>query len=237
MALSDVKAMVFDVFGTVVDWRTSVAAEVAAAARAVGVATDGFALADAWRGAYAPSMDRVRRGAMAWANIDALHRASLDALLPAHGLAALEEGARADLTLAWHRLHPWPDSVAGLARLKRRLVIGTLSNGNVALLVNMAKFAALPWDVVLSAELFRHYKPDPETYDGAAALLGLAPGQVMLVAAHNADLQAARARGLATGFVPRPTEYGLAQSKDLRAEEAWDVVAPDFCALAERMGA
>lgn len=237
MALSDVKAMVFDVFGTVVDWRTSVAAEVAAAARAVGVATDGFALADAWRGAYAPSMDRVRRGAMAWANIDALHRASLDALLPAHGLAALEEGARADLTLAWHRLHPWPDSVAGLARLKRRLVIGTLSNGNVALLVNMAKFAALPWDVVLSAELFRHYKPDPETYDGAAALLGLAPGQVMLVAAHNADLQAARARGLATGFVPRPTEYGPAQSKDLRAEEAWDVVAPDFCALAERMGA
>lgn len=237
MALSDVKAMVFDVFGTVVDWRTSVAAEVAAAARAVGVATDGFALADAWRGAYAPSMDRVRRGAMAWANIDALHRASLDALLPAHGLAALEEGARADLTLAWHRLHPWPDSVAGLARLKRRLVIGTLSNGNVALLVNMAKFAALPWDVVLSAELFRHYKPDPETYDGAAALLGLAPGQVMLVAAHNADLRAARARGLATGFVPRPTEYGPAQSKDLRAEEAWDVVAPDFCALAERMGA
>lgn len=237
MALSDVKAMVFDVFGTVVDWRTSVAAEVAAAARAVGVATDGFALADAWRGAYAPSMDRVRRGAMAWANIDALHRASLDALLPAHGLAALEEGARADLTLAWHRLHPWPDSVAGLARLKRRVVIGTLSNGNVALLVNMAKFAALPWDVVLSAELFRHYKPDPETYDGAAALLGLAPGQVMLVAAHNADLQAARARGLATGFVPRPTEYGPAQSKDLRAEEAWDVVAPDFCALAERMGA
>jgi 2-haloacid dehalogenase len=237
MALSDVKAMVFDVFGTVVDWRTSVAAEVAAAARAVGVATDGFALADAWRGAYAPSMDRVRRGAMAWANIDALHRASLDALLPAHGLAALEEGARADLTLAWHRLHPWPDSVAGLARLKRRLVIGTLSNGNVALLVNMAKFAGLPWDVVLSAELFRHYKPDPETYDGAAALLGLAPGQVMLVAAHNADLQAARARGLATGFVPRPTEYGPAQSKDLRAEEAWDVVAPDFCALAERMGA
>lgn len=237
MALSDVKAMVFDVFGTVVDWRTSVAAEVAAAARAVGVATDGFALADAWRGAYAPSMDRVRRGAMAWANIDALHRASLDALLPAHGLAALEEGARADLTLAWHRLHPWPDSVAGLARLKRRLVIGTLSNGNVALLVNMAKFAGLPWDVVLSAELFRHYKPDPETYDGAAALLGLAPGQVMLVAAHNADLRAARARGLATGFVPRPTEYGPAQSKDLRAEEAWDVVAPDFCALAERMGA
>jgi 2-haloacid dehalogenase len=131
----------------------------------------------------------------------------------------------------------WPDSVAGLARLKQHFVIGTLSNGNVALLVNMAKFAGLPWDVILSAELFRHYKPDPEAYDGACALLGLVPAQVMLVAAHNADLRAARARGMATGFVARPAEYGPAQSKDLRAEADWDVVADSFLALADRLGA
>lgn len=232
-----VQALLFDVFGTVVDWRGSVAAEVAAAARGIGVASDGLALADAWRAAYAPSMDRVRRGEIPWASIDTLHRAVLDALLPAHGLGGLDEAARAQLNRAWHRLAPWPDSVAGLARLKQRFVIGTLSNGNVALLVNMAKSAGLPWDVILSAELFRHYKPDPETYDGACALLGLPPGQVMLVAAHNGDLRAARARGMATGFVARPTEYGPAQAKDLAAEEAWDVVAADFLDLARRLGA
>jgi 2-haloacid dehalogenase len=232
-----VKALLFDVFGTVVDWRSSVAAEVAQAARTVGVATDGFALADAWRGAYAPSMDRVRKGEIAWANIDTLHRAALDALLPAHGLAALDEPSRDALNRAWHRLHPWPDSVAGLARLKRHFIIGTLSNGNVGLLVNMAKFAGLPWDVVISGELFRHYKPDAETYDGACSLLGLAPSQVMLVAAHNGDLAAARARGMRTGFVLRATEYGPAQARDLRAEAAWDIVAGDFNALADQLGA
>ena len=232
-----VQALLFDVFGTVVDWRRSVAAEVAAAARGIGVVTDGYALADAWRGAYAPSMDRVRKREIPWANIDALHRAALDALLPAHGLAALDEPSRDALNRAWHRLHPWPDSVAGLSRLKQRFIIGTLSNGNVGLLVNMAKFAALPWDVIVSAELFRHYKPDAEAYDGACALLGLAPAQVMLVAAHNGDLRAARARGMASGFVARPTEYGPAQTKDLRAEENWDVVARDFVDLAARLGA
>jgi len=232
-----VKALLFDVFGTVVDWRRSVAAEVATAARGIGVVTDGYALADAWRGAYAPSMDRVRMREIPWANIDALHRAALDTLLPAHGLAALDEAARAALNRAWHRLHPWPDSVAGLGRLKQRFIIGTLSNGNVALLVNMAKFAALPWDVVVSAELFRHYKPDAEAYDGACALLGLQPAEVMLVAAHNGDLRAARARGMASGFVARPTEYGPAQTKDLCAAENWDVVAADFVDLAVRLGA
>ncbi len=237
MVHGEVKALLFDVFGTVVDWRSAVAAEVAAAARALGVTCDGYALADAWRGAYAPAMARVREGLIPWANIDALHRAALDRLLPEHGLAGLDEAGRLHLNRAWHRLPPWPDARDGLLRLKRRFIIGTLSNGNIALLVNMAKFAALPWDVVLSSELFRHYKPDPETYDGACALLGLAPREVMLVAAHNADLSAARGRGLATAFVPRRAEYGVGQTRDLVPEDAWDVIATDFADLAGRLGA
>lgn len=235
--IAPVKALVFDVFGTVVDWRGSVAREVSAAARRLGVETDGFALADAWRGEYAPSMQRVARGELPWTVIDDLHRAALDRLLPRFGLGAMDEAARAHLTLAWHRLDPWPDSVAGLARLKRRFVIGTLSNGNVALLVNMARHAGLPWDVIFSAETFRAYKPDPRTYDGAAAMLRLEPGEVMLVAAHNNDLAAAQARGLATGFVARQTEYGPGQQRDLHAEGDWDVVAADFLELADRLGA
>jgi 2-haloacid dehalogenase len=237
MSIPAVKALVFDVFGTVVDWRTSVAREAAAAARRVGVETDGFALADAWRGEYQPAMRRVARGELPWTVIDDLHRAALDELLPRFGLGGLDEAARDHLNRAWHRLDPWPDSVAGLTRLKRRFVIGTLSNGNVALLVNMAKHAGLPWDVIFSAESFRAYKPDPRTYDGAAAMLRLAPAEVMLVAAHNNDLAAAQARGLATGFVARPTEYGPAQAADLRPEGDWDVVAEDFLDLADKLGA
>jgi 2-haloacid dehalogenase len=236
MTLPAVRALVFDVFGTVVDWRTSVAREVAEAARRIGVETDGFALADAWRGEYTPAMQRVAAGELPWTVIDDLHRAALDALLPRFGLGALDEAGREHLNRAWHRLSPWPDSVAGLSRLKHRFVIGTLSNGNVALLVAMAKHAALAWDVTFSAETFRAYKPDPRTYDGAAAMLRLAPEQVMLVAAHNNDLAAAKARGLATGFVRRATEYGPAQTKDLRAEGAWDVVAEDFLDLADQLG-
>lgn len=232
-----VKALLFDVFGTVVDWRTSVAREVSAAATAIGVETDGVALADAWRGDYAPSMQRVARGETPWAVIDDLHRAALDALLPRFGLDGLDEAARGHLNTAWHRLDPWPDSAAGLARLKRRFVIGTLSNGNVALLVNMARHAALPWDVIFSAETFRAYKPDPRTYDGAVAMLRLEPAEVMLVAAHNNDLAAAQARGLSTAFVVRPSEYGPAQERDLAPEGDWDVVAPDFEALAGTLGA
>jgi 2-haloacid dehalogenase len=231
-----VQALVFDVFGTVVDWRSSVARAVAAAARRIGVATDGTALADAWRAEYAPAMDRVRRGELPWTTIDVLHRAALDALLARFGLAALDEAARADLNRAWHRLDPWPDSVAGLRRLRHRFTLATLSNGNVALLAGMARHARLPWDVILSAELFGHYKPDPEVYDGACRLLDLKPAQVMMVAAHNGDLRAAAARGLRTAFVARPTEYGPAQSRDLAADGPWDVVCASFTELAAALG-
>jgi 2-haloacid dehalogenase len=199
----DVRALVFDVFGTVVDWRGGVARDV----RKLVPEVDAEAFADAWRGRYAPSMNRVRRGERAWANLDTLHRESLDALLDEAGQDP-PEATRAELVLAWHRLDPWPDAVDGLTRLRERHVLATLSNGNVALLVDMAKRAGLPWDTVLSAELFGHYKPDAEVYDGAVRLLGLAPEQVLMVAAHVDDLAAARERGLRTAYVHRPHELG-----------------------------
>ena len=217
-----VKALVFDVFGTVVDWRGSLVRELTAWGEQHGIAADWTGLVDEWRGAYAPSMNRVRRGELPWTNLDALHRASLDELAPRFGLEGLDGPARDWMVRGWHRLHPWPDSVAGLARLKRHFIISPLSNGNVALLTNMAKAAGLPWDLVLCAETFHHYKPDPETYLGAAALLGLAPHEVMMCAAHNADLAAAQALGLATAFIARPTEYGRHQSRDFGPEGAWD---------------
>jgi len=199
----DVRALVFDVFGTVVDWRGGVAREV----RRLLPGVDAEAFADAWRERYAPSMDRVRRGERAWANLDTLHREALDALL-AERAQDPDEATRAELVLAWHRLDPWPDAVSGLTRLRERFVLATASNGNVALLVDMAKRAGLPWDAVLSAELFGHYKPDDEVYDGVARLLGLAPERVMMVAAHVDDLAAARERGLRTAYVHRPREFG-----------------------------
>ena len=197
------RALVFDVFGTVVDWHGGVVREVRRLLP--GVDAEGFA--DAWRWRYEPSMERVRRGERAWANLDTLHRESLDVLLDEFGQDP-DEATRAELVLAWHRLDPWPDSVAGLTELRERFVVASLSNGNVSLLVDMAKRAGLPWDAVLSAELFGHYKPDDEVYDGAARLLGLAPEQVLMVAAHVDDLAAARQRGLRTAYVYRPHEAG-----------------------------
>jgi 2-haloacid dehalogenase len=227
------KAILFDVFGSVVDWRGSLIADLTAWGAERGVHADWVGLADAWRGAYAPSMDRVRRGELPWTNLDALQRQSLAGLGPAYGLPSdLPEADRIHILQAWRRLKPWPDAVPGLTRLKTRHIIAPLSNGNVALLVNMAKFADLPWDAVFATELFRHYKPDPETYLGAAALLGLAPGDVMMAAAHNYDLHAARALGLQTAFFPRPTEYGPHQKQDFAAESDWDVVAEDIEELA-----
>jgi 2-haloacid dehalogenase len=162
---------------------------------------------------------------------------SLDALLDEFGVKDVSEAERDHLNRAWHRLNPWPDSVEGLTRMKRRYVIGTLSNGNIALLTNMAKHAGLPWDCILSAENFRHYKPDPEAYLGTADTLGLKPHEVMLCAAHNSDLAAAKKQGLRTGFVARPSEYGPNQTRDLKAEQDWDAVGTDFVDLAKKLGA
>lgn len=230
------RALLFDVFGTVVDWRGSIIRELQRRGQSKGLRADWSAFADAWRRGYHPAMQRVRSGDLAWQSIDALHRMILDGLLRDFGLR-LSEGEKRDLNNAWHRLRPWPDSVKGLTRLKRRFVIGTLSNGNVALLVDMAKNAGLPWDCVLSADLFHHFKPDPEVYLGAAALLGLAPRDVMLVAAHKADLAAARTCGLRTAFVRRPLEHGPQSTPDLADDRRCTLNASDFLDLARQLGA
>ena len=231
------KAVLFDTFGTVVDWRGSLIDAFAAWGPTRGIEADWPRLVDAWRAAYAPSMQQVRRGALPWTNLDALQRRSIERLVAEHGIPGLTAADLDHMTRAWHRLRPWPDSVPGLTRLRRRCIVAPLSNGNVALLVDMAKSAGLPWDAVFGTELFRHYKPDPETYLGACALLGLAPGEVMMAAAHNSDLAAARALGLQTGFFPRPAEHGPGQTTDLAAEQDWDVVATDIEDLATRLGA
>jgi 2-haloacid dehalogenase len=200
-----VRALVFDVFGTVVDWRSGVAREVH---RLLGGQVDPLGFADDWRARYGPSMDRVRTGALPWTPLDVLHRASLDELLAERGLAGVDEPTRAELVLAWHRLDPWPDVLPGLTRLHRDHVLAPLSNGNIALMVGLARRSGLPWDAVLGAEVVRHYKPDPEVYDSAASLLGLPPEKVCMVAAHTEDLASARARGLRTAYVHRPDEFG-----------------------------
>lgn len=235
-SVPDVAALVFDVFGTVVDWRSSIIRDLEAFGRERGLKADWTALTDAWRAGYQPSMDRVRKGELAWTVIDDLHRETLERLLPEFGITGLSEADKDHLNRAWHRLDPWPDSIAGLTRLKRLYIIGTLSNGNVALLLNMAKYAGLPWDMIFSAELARHYKPAPETYRSVPALLRVEPSEVMLVAAHNNDLVAAAREGLRTAFVARPREYGPHQSHDFRAEHDFDVVARNFVHLAELMG-
>jgi 2-haloacid dehalogenase len=230
-----IRALLFDVFGTVVDWRSSIIREGRALGRGKKIAVDWDAFADAWRAGYQPAMARVRSGALPWMNIDQLHRMILDELLQRFGIEGLTEEEIDHLNRAWHRLDPWPDARRGLALLKRRHVIATLSNGNVALLVNMAKHARLPWDAVLSAELFHHYKPDPEAYLGAAAMLGFEPSEVMLVAAHKNDLRAAQACGLATAFVRRPREKGPKAKVDVTPEADFDFNAKDFVDLARRM--
>ena len=234
--LRAVKALVFDVFGTVVDWRTSVAGEIEALARRKKVAVDGAAFADAWRAGYAPSMNRVRTGQLPWTPLDGLHRMTLDALLPKFGLTGLSEQEIADLNRAWHRLQPWPDSVPGLTALKKQRIIAPLSNGNIALMTDMAKHAGLPWDCILGAELVRHYKPDREVYQSAADFLMLKPSEVMMVAAHLGDLKAAKSVGLHTAFVSRPLELGPKGKPDLQPDASVDITAKDFVELARVLG-
>ena len=231
--LETVEALTFDVFGTVVDWRSSIIEEGRQLTSRTGIAVDWPRFADEWRAGYGPAMRRVRSGELPWTRIDDLHRMILDGLIPEFGLTALDESERDDLNRVWHRLQPWPDSVSGLTRLRSRYILASLSNGNVALLVNMAKHGGLPWDAVLSAELARHYKPDPEAYLTAADLLGLKPEQVMMVAAHKGDLRAAGALGFRTAFVPRPGEYGPDREVDMTPDPSFDIVATDFNDLAD----
>jgi 2-haloacid dehalogenase len=228
-----VKALVFDVFGTVVDWRGSIIREGQLLGAKLNLERDWPTFADAWRAGYVPAMDKVRKAVLPWMNLDALHRLILNDLLEQFDLSFLPEIEKDNLNRAWHRLMPWPDSVGGLYRLKATRPIATLSNGNVALLVNMARNAGLPWDTVFSAEIFGHYKPDVQVYQGAAKLLGLAPSEVMLVAAHPDDLEAAKHAGLRTAFVSRPMEYGsLAKAESANAHD-FDFKVSSFYELAE----
>jgi 2-haloacid dehalogenase len=234
--LSQVKALTFDVFGTVVDWRGSIIRDCTKFGAERGINVDWGTFADTWRGAYRPSMDRVRRGELPWTNLDTLHRMVLNELLVKFGISGLTEADIDHLNRVWHRLDPWPDSVEGLTRLRKRFILATLSNGNVALLTNMAKYGGLPWDCILSAELPKHYKPDPETYLSAADLLGLQPEQVMMVAAHKDDLRAAQRSGLKAAFVTRPYERGPDHTPDLTPDPEFDVNASDFNDLAGKLG-
>jgi 2-haloacid dehalogenase len=232
MSIDGVRALTFDVFGTVVDWRSGIAREAQALLAPKGFERDWAGFALRWRARYQPAMEQVRSGRRAWTILDHLHRENLVAVLDEFGIEGLSDQEIDHLNRAWHRLDPWPDVVEGLGRLKRRYILATLSNGNVALMVNLAKRAGLPWDVILGAEVARAYKPRPEAYLRTAELLGLVPSACMMVAAHNDDLVAARAVGFRTAFVARPREYGPDQSRDLRAEGGYDVVADSLTQLA-----
>ena len=239
MALNGVRALLFDVFGTVVDWRSGVAREAAPFLRRRGAeSVDPLAFAEAWRGGYQPAMEQVRSGRRPFTRLDVLHRENLETILPEFGIEPTTVPASElnELNLAWHRLDPWPDVVAGLTRLKTSFIIAPLSNGNIALMLDMAKRAGLPWDAILGAEVVQAYKPMPEAYLRTADILAMRPEQICLVAAHNGDLAAARKCGLRTAFIPRPAEHGPNQTTDLRPDQEWDVVAADFGALAEKLG-
>lgn len=232
-----VRVLTFDVFGTTVDWRTGVADQVAEVATSHGVDLDAAAFADAWRDRYAPSTRRVNSGERDWAYLDTLHRESLDALLVEFGVGGkFDERARRRLVRAWHRLPAWPDSVEGLARLRRRYVLATLSNGGVALLTNLVKAAGLPFDCILSAELARAYKPARESYLTAARLLDVEPDRILMVAAHTPDLVGAAAAGLRTAFVERPAERGPHRTADRVADATADIVVTGFHELADALG-
>ena len=226
------KILAFDVFGTVVDWHGSIVAEV----KKLGLPVDPNEFATAWRNGYKPAMARVRSGSLPWMKIDDLHRMILDELMLTFNINSLNNSQTDELNLIWHRLNPWSDTLEGLTRLKSKFTIVTLSNGNLGLLANMAKNAGLPWDLILSAEVFRHYKPDPETYLGVADIFNVSPEQVMLVAAHKDDLQSAKSYGLQTAFIERPLEFGPNLIRqDLHPEEFTDYYAKDLNDLATQL--
>lgn len=229
---TNIKILAFDVFGTVVDWHGSIATEV----KKLNLPVDPNTFATAWRNGYKPAMAKVRSGILPWTKIDDLHRMILDEILQSFNINSLSEVQLQELNRVWHRLNPWPDTVEGLNRLKRQFTIVTLSNGNLSLLADMAKNAGLPWDLILSAEVFQHYKPDPETYLGVAKIFELAPEQVMLVAAHKDDLLAAKVCGLQTAFIERPLEFGPHFLRnDLHREEFTNYHAKDLIDLARQL--
>ena len=228
---SPIKVIAFDVFGTTVDWHGSIMQEI----QQMGLNIDADQFANAWRSGYEPAMAEVRKGAKTWTKIDVLHRMILDKILGDFKITHLSEEQKVHLNLIWHRLHPWADTVEGLLLLKRRFKIVTLSNGNLGLLANMAKFAGLPWDLILSAEVFRHYKPDPETYLGVADIFDVQPHEVMLVATHTNDLKAAKSYGLKTAYVHRALEFGANQIKPIPDVSDFDLSASDFIDLAKKL--
>lgn len=232
-----VQMLVFDTFGTVVDWRASVIAEVEKLAREKGWKLDAVAFAEAWRANYGPSRNRVRTGELPWTKLDGLHRMTLDGLLVRFKVEGLSEEEKVHLNKVWHRLHPWPDAPGGLTRLKKRYVLSPLSNGNVALLTNMAKFGGLPWDCVLGSDIARHYKPDKEMYLMPGEFFDIPPSAVMMVAAHPGDLDSAKSYGLRTAYVHRPLENGPTRPHaPAPAAGRFDFLATDFNDLATQLG-
>lgn len=237
MDTTDVKAFIFDVFGTVVDWRGSIIRQCEDFGRVKGVEADWPAFADAWRGRYRPYMNKVRTGELPWTNLDALHRMGLEDVLNEFEISGLSDGEKAEMNFFWHFLRPWSDTVAGLYRLKNRYIIAPMSNGNIRLMTDMAKYGGLPWDCILGAEVARHYKPDPESYLTAVELLGLRPEQVVMTAAHQPDLMSAQKTGVKTAFVPRPAEHGPDRTPDPTPDPSFNVVASSFVDLAAKVGA
>ena len=233
----DVRALTCDTYGTIVDWRGSILDELHAFGQARGLNLDWETFLDDWKSCYRVGMEKVNTGEWPWTTIDAIYRHRLDELLTTYGIAGVTDREVEQLNRVWWRLRPWPDSVAGLTRLRARYIITPLSNASFAGMVHLARYASLPWDCILTAENAKRYKPSPEVYRTAIELLGLRPGEIMMVAAHNYDLAAARSHGMRTAFVPRPTEYGPTQVSDLQPESDWDIVAKDMDDLARLLGA
>ncbi len=237
MSPKDVTAIIFDTYGTVVDWRTTIIAEGRALAERKGIeGIDWEAFTDAWKAAYRPSMDQVISGERPWTTNDRLQRERLDGIVREFGIEGLSEEDLDEFNRAWHRLQPWPDAIPGLQRMKAKVPIGTFSNGSFTLLVNMARHAGLPWDFIISADNFHHYKPDKEIYLGAVELMGGEAADILLVAAHNYDLANARKHGMKTAFVLRPTMFGPNQDTNLEAEDDWDIVTDSIEGVAEALG-
>ncbi len=237
MSLENITAVMFDTYGTVVDWRTTVIAEARALGERKGIdGVDWEAFTDAWKATYRPYMDQVIGGERPWAPNDALHRIRLDEIVGEFGIEGLSEQDLSDLNRAWHRLAPWPDSLPGLRRIKPKVPIGSFSNGNLLLLANMARHSDIPWDFILSSDLFRRYKPEPEFYLGAIELLGGEAERILLVAAHNYDLAQARKHGMKTAFVLRPTMFGPNQDTNLEPEDDWDIITDSIEGVAEALG-